>query len=586
MKLKSFQTAFVSGELSPDLYARESLGTYENGLAEARNVYILPQGGAKRREGLRKIDVVSGNIPVRLISFEFNAEQVYLIVVGPGFLKVYRDDVPVANVTTSPISNITAAMLPELKWTQSADTLLLFHRSLQTIRVTRTSHTSWVATHAPFTNIPNFDYGSGAEAVISATRGWPRCGAFKYGRLWLLGLGSRPQTILGSKTQDYFNLDQGTGLDNEAINVTIDDDRVNQIRNAFPGRALQIFTNGGEFIIQSQLGDPVAPGKIFQQLSKATLHGCNQARPVSVDGATIFVEGNGKVVRQFLFNDLEQSYNANNLSLLAPHLVQSPVQMDVRRATEYTPADYVYLVNSDGTLAVLNVLRDEKLLAWSLFTTSGNFEDVAVVGEDVYLLVSRMIGGVQIRTIEKLDENYLLDCSEKQGTQSVPYGLPWMIKPSAKTGWSDFGFYNGSTVRVLGDGYVLEDATVSGGSFAASESAQSVEIGFGFKARIVTLPTVAVIQGQSWAGDYKRLVSVDLRLLNSRGVVVEQMKGQKYYPAWRQFGTGVLDRPVQLFDGWKKIFLGGGDRDTQIIVTQDDPLEFHILGLKMSVGVS
>jgi hypothetical protein len=254
MLVKTHQTGFSSGELSPEMFDREDLPSYEKGAAAIRNAYVLPQGGCKRREGLEFIDRITDDAKERKISFEFNTEQIYLLVFTPGEMKVYKDDVLQAVVKGSPISNLTVAILNELNWTQSADTLILVHPDIQPIKITRSSHTAWTATLLTFTNIPTYDFGSGAEAVFSSTRGWPRSIAFLGSRTWLGGLKSRPQTILASKVGDFFDLNNGTGLDDEGINVTIDDDRVNAIQNIFPGHTLQIFTTGGEFYIQGGFG--------------------------------------------------------------------------------------------------------------------------------------------------------------------------------------------------------------------------------------------------------------------------------------------------------------------------------------------
>lgn len=585
MPMQTLQSAFVSGELSPEMFGRSTLESYGKGLAKARNVYIVPQGGAKRREGLQMIMRLPNDAAGRIAGFEFNTDQVYLMLFTPGEMRVLRNDALAAIVNTSPITSLTAEILDELNWTQSADTMLLAHEDLQTLKITRSSHTSWTATSVTFSNIPNYNYGSGNEPVISTTRGWPRSVAFKYGRLWLGGLGSRPQTILGSKVGDFYNLAVGTAQPDDAIDVTIDDDRVNAIRSMFPGRSLQIFTTGGEFTIQGALGDPITPEKIAEQLKKATLHGCNRARPVSVDGSTIFVEGNGYVVRQFVFNDLEQSYNAPNISLLSPHLIRNPKRSDVRRATENYPADYVYLVNEDGTMAVLNVLRDESLLAWSLFETDGYFEDVAVVGSDVYVIVRRNINGTWARFIEKLNPDHLTDCSLRKHAPVTCMGLSWLVTSTPQTQWTGFNHLEGVSVKVLGDGYILNDVTVTSGVVTASESVRSLEAGLNFSARLETLPIDMMIAGQNIAGDFKRLVDLKIRLHESRGVVVEQTNGESYRPAWRQFGEEVLNTAVSLFSGVKRVYLGGFERDTQVIITQDDPLEFNVLSLKIGIGV-
>jgi hypothetical protein len=365
------QSSFVGGEISPKMLGRLELALYSKALAKARNVYIGAQGWVKRREGFAMIEAAEEG---RLIEFEFSTIEVYALRFAAGKFRVFRRVAGVwvfqVEVTTSPISALTAAQVQAMQYTQSADVLFLFHPDVQPIRISRVSHTSWTVASIAFTNIPTFDFGSGAEAVMSATRGWPRTGCFYEGRLYLFGLRSRPQTFLASVVGDFFNLNKGTGLDDQGLDVTINDDRVNAIVGCFPGRALQIYTTGGEFTLAGQLGDPVTPSKVATQLKRQTSHGGQGLRVVSSGGNTLFVEAGGKVLRQFVFSDLEQSYVAKSLSTLSEHLLRSPVQMARRKATESFPDEYIYIVNGDGTMAVVNINRDEELLAWSLFETT------------------------------------------------------------------------------------------------------------------------------------------------------------------------------------------------------------------------
>ncbi len=54
----SLQTNFSSGEMDPLLLARVDLAAYQNALSEATNVVIQPQGGLRRRAGLRYLSAL------------------------------------------------------------------------------------------------------------------------------------------------------------------------------------------------------------------------------------------------------------------------------------------------------------------------------------------------------------------------------------------------------------------------------------------------------------------------------------------------------------------------------------------------
>ena len=71
------QTNFSSGELDPLLRARVDLPAHANGLEEATNVIVQPQGGVRRRPGTKYIMSLPNSSSesaangVRLVPFEF-----------------------------------------------------------------------------------------------------------------------------------------------------------------------------------------------------------------------------------------------------------------------------------------------------------------------------------------------------------------------------------------------------------------------------------------------------------------------------------------------------------------------------------
>ena len=140
-RIRAQKTSFSAGEISPELLGRGDLRAYENGALKLRNIFIHPTGGVTRRHGFAFIDVAPG--PGRLIAFEFNTEQVYLLVLSDLRVDVYRDGTRVA-VFGSPWSY---EQLGQINWTQSADTLLIVHPDVPPKKITRTSDTAWDLTN-------------------------------------------------------------------------------------------------------------------------------------------------------------------------------------------------------------------------------------------------------------------------------------------------------------------------------------------------------------------------------------------------------------------------------------------------------
>ncbi|NQV46130.1 MAG: hypothetical protein HQ501_14555, partial [Rhodospirillales bacterium] len=137
-RIRTYKTNFTAGEISPHLLGRGDLRAYDNGAKTLSNVFIHPTGGVRRRSGLRFLDTLPGK--ARLITFEFNTEQVYLLALSDAMLDIYRDDVHVAGIATP----WTGSQLDQINWVQSADTLLIVHPDVPPKKVTRTSDTTWL----------------------------------------------------------------------------------------------------------------------------------------------------------------------------------------------------------------------------------------------------------------------------------------------------------------------------------------------------------------------------------------------------------------------------------------------------------
>ena len=108
-RLRDIKTTFTAGEVSPDLLGRGDLTAYENGALALRNVFIQPTGGITRRAGLSYIDSAQG--AGRLVPFEFNTQQTYLLVLTDAQITVYAGGVSVQTLA-SPWSGALTTRLP------------------------------------------------------------------------------------------------------------------------------------------------------------------------------------------------------------------------------------------------------------------------------------------------------------------------------------------------------------------------------------------------------------------------------------------------------------------------------------------
>jgi hypothetical protein len=595
--LRQVKTNFTAGELAPEMLGRADLRAYANGAARLRNVFIQPTGGVIRRPGLRHLATIPA--PARLLPFEFSTEQTYLLALTDGAFRVFLGDALVA----SGGGPWAAWMLPQLAFTQSADTLLVMHPDMAPVRITRTGHTSWSVTPWAWTVMPTHRFAdlavtltpnatggfitltanagvflpahTGAplrfrgrygtilnvasstqvfwacegtlpdttpsadweEAAFSHVRGWPVCACFHQDRLVLGGSRDLPNRLWLSASGQLFNFDRGTGLDDQGIEFGLFSDQVNAIRAVFSGRHLQVFTTGGEWMVS---GDPLTPSSI--QLNRQTRIGSTPARnlpPVDVDGSTIFAARSGQAIHEFAYTEVQQAYQANDLALLASHLIRNPVAMAYDQTRRL-----LHICLENGTLATLTLFRAEQVTAWTLQTTEGAFRAVAEVEGRLYAAVERA-GSLRL---ERFDTALAMDAA-LDGASATP-----------RSSWTGLSHLEGLEVAVLADGAPRESGQVIGGSISLSPAARSTQIGLPFEHLIEPLPPELLTAAGARIAPL-RSVAVVFRVLETQSLEADLGRGLQPV-AFRRFDTPVLDAAPPRFTGDVRISALGWRRDT------------------------
>lgn len=165
-RIIQLQNDFTSGELDPKLRGRTDIRQYASGLTTAQNVSIQPQGGAKRRDGTKfvaELDSGAANA-VRMVSFEFSVNDSYMLVFTPGKMYVFKDATLITNINASgnnfaTVSALTSAILPEVNWVQSADTVIMVHEDLAPIKIVRGANdATWTVSTIAFDHIPKYAF--------------------------------------------------------------------------------------------------------------------------------------------------------------------------------------------------------------------------------------------------------------------------------------------------------------------------------------------------------------------------------------------------------------------------------------------
>jgi hypothetical protein len=623
--LSTVKTNFTSGEISPGLLGRGDLRAYENGAMRLRNVVVASTGGASRRPGLAYIDTLDGK--GRLVAFEFNTEQVYLLAFANSRMEVYQDGGWVAGIDVP----WTEVQLTQLSWTQSADTLLVTHPDVKPKKITRTSHTDWTiadwvyaeekglirqpyhkfaapevkmtpsGTSGAITLTASSDvfdaqhvglrFRVGAKQVeitavasatsasattkedladISATEDWEEP-AFSAMRGWPVSCCFHQDRLVIGGSRDLPNrmwLSKSSELWNFDLGEGLDDESIEFTLLSDQVNAIRAVFSGRHLQVLTSGAEWMVTGS---PLTPSKIQVNRQTRVGSL------------VDRQAPPRDVDGATIFAGRSgkdlreFLYTDIEQAYTSNDLGMLAghlcngpvdmDYEPATrLLYVVMEDGSMAAITNYRAEQVTAWSLLETDGQFRSVAVVGDVTYVLVERS-GAFHI---ECFDPELGSDCALK-GEADEP-----------GTVWSGLDQLDGRTVVIVADGVPQGEMVVSNGTLLLERPASRVEAGLAFQHEIQPLPPAGLVKPL-------RLISATFRLQDTMTLRVDTGQGARPIPFWRLGGDIVLDQAPQPFTGDVKIrALGWKRNSTEPLwaVRQSDPLASTVLCVTTETKVS
>lgn len=624
------KTTFTAGEVSRALLGRSDLRAYENGALALRNVFIEPTGGVTRRAGLRYVDTVPGD--GRLIAFEFNTDQTFLIVLTDAKLSIYAGGALVT-MLGAPWS---AAQIANVAFTQSADTLLLVHPDVKPQKLTRNPGGVWLLedwsffTDANLVQQPYYKFASpeatitpgGTTGSIALTSSEAIFTAGHEGTRLRIGGKEVEITDFDSPTVVTANVIEtlsGTGptidwqeqafsaVRGYPVSVAFHQDRlvIGGSRD-LPNR-LWLSRSGDLFNFDLGTGlddESIEFGILSDQVN--AIRGIFSGRDLQVftSGAEWIVTGEPltpasvQIRRQTRIGSVTTRYippvsvdGATFFVARSQEEVREFIFTDLEQAYSATelsvvsrhivskPVDQDYdqrqrllfIVRDDGKFATLTSFRAEKVAAWTLHETDGLAKSVSVVGETVYLLLDR--GG--FFTIEEFDAALNLDAA-MTGEAETPAAI-----------WSGLDHLEGKTVSIIADGVVLADETVSAGQVSIAMPASAVTIGLPYTHIIEPMPPGAL--DSTGSGRAVRLVEALFRIEQTAALRLDVGRGLKDV-ALRQLGEDpVLDAPPPLVSGDIRVRALGWQADgTKPLwrIEQAVPLPFTLLSVTTELKVN
>lgn len=228
------------------------------------------------------------------------------------------------------------------------------------------------------------------EGLWSPQQGWPSAVEIYEGRLWF---GSADK-LAGSASDDFVTFYEDDPTDASPVVRSVASGPVNRVQWLLGLSRLLVGTSGAEGSARSSSFDePITPTNF--SIKDASSIGSAPVQAIKVDRSGVFVNRSSKRAHLMSYSIDAQDYNSTELSRYNPFILEAGVKV---MAVQRQPDTRVWFVLNNGSAAVLTYEQAEDVLAWSTLQTDGVILDVTVLpnveGDDVYIIVARVINGV------------------------------------------------------------------------------------------------------------------------------------------------------------------------------------------------
>ena len=417
------------------------------------------------------------------------------------------------------------------------------------------------------------------EQLISPLRGFPRAAASAAGRLVFSDFPLVPDLIGLSSARGIRDFKVGSN-DDDAIVRQIGDNAPRFLHVVNAGDLL-LFSDRGLYYIGLRDNGAITPANfnpvLFDKRSASPI------RPVAVEDGVIFVEASGEsIAAAMLAGNYYLKWSVRSISLFHNHLIKSPVKLCGPSLFSPTPEKYVFVVNADGTLAMVSWFADFSMdsvgfLPWQ---TDGAFLSISPAFGGYWAITERALAAGQTRLLERLDDDAVMDCTVNVTTfeDLIVNGFPFMVNGEK--------FQIGETDAGIFAGHMVYAADLNGWNFGqvladdVAEIPEAAFIGLAFDARIRPWPAEHVESPR--AGMVKaRLIRGSVSVRHTHDLLVIANGTEKPFGGY-EFGDFPDDPPPLRTERYRFLVMGNRDHPDLEIVSET-PGHMEVLSVTQEV---
>ena len=407
--------------------------------------------------------------------------------------------------------------------------------------------------------------------------GYPRVCTFYQDRFILASSFQYPNYIWFSRTGDYSNFGVekvgGTITDDSAITLPVINRKMYDIRHLIPANDLLILTSGNEWIIDGS--KTITPTNC--NLRTQTQRGASECEPQYIGNRCVYVQARGCVVRDLGYSYESDNYTGADLTLFVKHLTK--YRNFITSAYAQDPDSIVYYVTDDGNIDCLTYIPEQKVYAWSHFTTKGKYKYAESVAEgeqdSLYVIVERDFKSGTVMCIERFEpmynadnNNVYMDCYIRQtSTENIStITVPHLI---------------GEDVQIVVNGRERPIKEVPPTAIINIDGkAQSVAVGINYTTRL-RIPSIEMqIQDGTLQGRQLTMSRLSMNILNSFGGKI----GRNF-----NHMDDISLPPLKLYSGDKVCILpkfdGVYSTDASVCILHEKPYPFNLLSVTREIEI-
>ena len=407
--------------------------------------------------------------------------------------------------------------------------------------------------------------------AFNATSGYPRSVCLHEQRLCFGGTKAQPNTIWCSAIGDFENFELGVNA-SDAVQFTLAASEGNRINWMFSQSEMLVGTSGDEWTIGAADSASALSATNVKTRRQAS-YGSKYMRAAMVNDVLLFVQRNGRKVRELVYELNKDGWVAPDLTLLAEHITSGEI-VDV--AYQQQPDAILWCVRGDGTLIGMTYERDQKVVGWHRHTIADNadVESVATIygngtEDEVWMVVKRTVAGATYRTIERFPLLWRTNF-DNQTTASWRYldGHVAFASGAANRSVTGLAHLNGKTVTVVQEGQSPLTRTVASGAITVPAAAAGY-VGLPYTSTLTPMKLDMDLEDGSSQGRKKRIHKVVVRTQKTQGGQVRVNAGQWY------------DLASTLTTGDQKILTAGTfGFDADVSVQQTEPYPMCVLAIE------